>query len=124
LAAHQPERADALAGAEQRKQREQHCEHGEDDGRLPRGDGDLALLVADDGLCHGAHTATPFFWGFGVRLRPPGCGRRKIARTSGGAAMNSTISDCTTSTTSFGTCSAACIVKPPALNMPKRMPAK
>ena len=34
--------------------------------------------------------------------RCPGSGRRKIARTSGGAAMNSTISDCTTSTMSIG----------------------
>ena len=44
-------------------------------------------------------------------------------RTSGGAAMNSTMSDCTTSTMSIGTPSAACIEKPPALNAPNRMPA-
>ena len=44
-------------------------------------------------------------------------------RTSGGAAMNSTMSDCTTSTISIGTPSAACIEKPPALNAPNRMPA-
>ena len=44
-------------------------------------------------------------------------------RTSGGAAMKSTMSDCTTSTISIGTPSAACIEKPPALNAPNRMPA-
>ncbi len=44
-------------------------------------------------------------------------------RTSGGAAMNSTISAWTTVTISIGTPSAACIEKPPALNAPNRMPA-
>ncbi len=44
-------------------------------------------------------------------------------RTSGGAAMKSTMSDCTTSTISTGTPSAACIEKPPALKAPKSSPA-
>ena len=50
-------------------------------------------------------------------------GRRKIARISGGAAMNSTISDWTTSTMSTGMFCEACIAKPPALNAPNSRPA-
>ncbi len=38
--------------------------------------------------------------------------------------MNSTMSDCTTSTMSIGMPCAACIEKPPALSAPNRMPAK
>ena len=37
--------------------------------------------------------------------------------------MNSTISDCTTSTMSTGMSSEACIAKPPALNAPNSSPA-
>src|SRR5690606_4463035 len=52
----------------------------------------------------------------------PGCGSRKVDRTSGGAAMSSTTTDCTTSTMSIGTPCAACIEYPPALRAPNRMP--
>src|SRR5690606_4583949 len=59
-----------------------------------------------------------------ARVGPPGVGSRKIARTSGGAAMNSTMSDWTTSTMSIGVPVRACIAKPPARSAPNSRPAR
>jgi hypothetical protein len=53
----------------------------------------------------------------------PGCGSLNTALTSGGAAINSTISDCSTSTRSIGVPVRACIEKPPARRAPNRSPA-
>lgn len=53
----------------------------------------------------------------------PGAGSRKMARTSGGAAMSSTITDCTTRTMSTGTPVSVCMVTPPARRAPKSRPA-
>src|SRR4029453_14813337 len=92
-----------------------------DDGRLEHDD-----LRRGSGLLHcGAHFAFTSWEtsGTALRLGDAGSGRRKIVRTSGGAAMKSTMRDCTTSTISIGTPSAACIEKPPALKAPNRMPA-
>ena len=80
-----------------------------DDGHL--GEADLFVRRWVAGVsCRGAHWASLV-------------GRRKIARISGGAAMNSTISDWTTSTMSTGMFWDACIAKPPALKAPNSRPA-
>src|SRR5690606_5072269 len=80
-------------------------------------------LVTDD-RCRGAHAATSFAGSPALRRgAEPGLGRRKIARTSGGAAMNRTMSDWMTVTISIGIPSAACIVAPPARNAPNRIAA-
>lgn len=43
-------------------------------------------------------------------------------RTSGGAAMSSTITDCRTRMMSMGVCVTDCMTKPPALSAPKSRP--
>ena len=58
-----------------------------------------------------------------VLTRASLAGSRKIARISGGAAMNSTIRDWTTSTMSTGMPWEACMAKPPALKAPNSSPA-
>src|SRR5690606_38717620 len=92
------------------------------DGDVPQGRRDGRVVGPDRGL--GAHAATSFAgWAALRRGVWPGLGRRRIARTSGGAAMNRTMSDWMTVTISIGMPSAACIVAPPARNPPKRIAA-
>src|SRR5690606_2298922 len=89
------------------------------DGRLVRRRG---RVVARDI----AHRATAFFaWRAFcfARFSSSDLGRKKIVRTSGGAATNSTTTACTTSTMSTGMPSAACIVYEPALSAPNSRPA-
>src|SRR5665647_2388888 len=118
------------AGSEQQEEHEQRGDHTERDRCLAAGHGDAPDLVelrrGNGGSGDGGHAVTAF----GSRRtrrrragRTSGCGNRKTARTSGGAAMNSTINDCTTRTISIGTFWEACITEPPALNPPNRMAA-
>src|SRR5690606_35692917 len=84
----------------------------------PEGDGGFPTRE-DDGVgrhgrrlgCLRAHFAATSFVMMGRCLRgaAPGVGSRKMARTRGGAAMNNTMSDWTTTTMSIVTPSAACI---------------
>ena len=97
---------------------ERRSDHGEDrerDGRLPAAHRHARALGGRRGGCRdrGAHRPASFereIDGTRQRNEASGVGSRKIARTRGGAAMNSTMNDCTTSTMSTGMPSAACIV--------------
>src|SRR5690606_28218520 len=97
---------DAVAAEQDEQHEGGRGEDREGDRHLPEGQGLLAGPLDRRRMAGGdrAHQAS-----FAIRRRAPGVGSRKIARTSGGAAMNSTIRDCTTSTMSIGMSFAACM---------------
>src|SRR5690606_8965658 len=97
-------------------------EHGEPDGSLPAAPQDGGFRGRLDGGCgSGAHAPHPFdVSSAGPMSRTL---TRNTARTSGGAAMNSTINDWITRKMSMGVPVPACIVTPPARSAPNSRPA-
>src|SRR5690606_15199929 len=124
----EPEPGATGARSEQEQQRHQSCDDADRDRRLAADDRQLPGTLGD--RCRrrcrarGGHAFTAFVSREALRRAPaPGRGRRNTARTSGGAAMNSTTSGCTTSTLALGTFSAACMLEQPALKPPDRTAA-
>src|SRR5690606_24434579 len=115
-----PEGAGLVAGCgESEHDKGDHPEDRERDRRLPAAGGRPGGLGAVCDLdAHAYHPFEAVVIGPSARTLI-----RKIARTSGGAAMNSTISDWTTSTMSIGVPVRACIVTPPARRAPNSSPA-
>src|SRR5690606_21994054 len=109
----------ALVVAQQAEAEEDDdCDHRKDDrGLLGRQDVNCRLQGRSGHLAPalvGSSLELRFF----LRFMP------KRALTNGGAAMNSTISDCTTETMSIGVPVVICMFTAPAWNAPKSKPAK